>query len=104
MSDCASLEEIDAFLDGGSTDVTRRLDLAGGAVSAAAVTTLEHDGAHVLFTQRTVDSFCQWLSGCLWLVSAGRRLVRHTRLVVSSCSAQPNSAPIKLTYSAITLV
>ena len=60
----ARLEEVDAFLDGGSTDVARRLDAGGRAVLAAAVTTLEDDRAYVAFTQRTVDRVCQRLAGC----------------------------------------
>ena len=60
VHDCANgvcrLEEINTFLDGGSTDVARGLDSGVRAVSAAAVTTLEDHRAHVLLTQRTVDS------------------------------------------------
>lgn len=48
-------EEVETLLYGGSTDVAQRLDPGVGAVSAAAVSTLEQHRAHVLFTQRTVD-------------------------------------------------
>ena len=59
----ARLEEVDAFLDGGCTDVTRRRDAGGRAVLATAVTALEDDRAYVALTQRTVDAVCQRLAG-----------------------------------------
>jgi len=55
----ACLEEINALLDGRSTDVARRLNSGVGAVLTAAVSTLEDDRADVLLAQRTVDGVCE---------------------------------------------
>jgi len=44
------LEEIDALLDGSSTHMARRLNSGGRTAFAAAVSTLEHHRADVLFT------------------------------------------------------
>jgi len=51
--------------------VAGRLDSGGGTVLAATVSTLEDDGANVLFTERAVDGVCQWFG----LVSARSRAV-----------------------------